>query len=95
MTIDELLALSSRDGRVCPQPRVWETLWKMLPNKSQTGSGWEPPLPLILTAWWYSSDSDKLQRFHCHLRWAHDHGASEQVANLLHSLKADDWYTGQ
>lgn len=95
MTLDELLAISTKDDRICPQPMAWDKVWKMLPNRRQTSSGWEPPAPLILTAWWHASDSEKRQRFQLHLRWAHEHGAAARVADLLLSLKTGDWYTGQ
>ena len=91
-TLAEILAESSKDGRVCPQPQVWSRLWEMLPDRRRQGGGWEPPLPLILAAWWDSSNSSKQERFHLHLRWAHEHGAMDAVAALLASLQPEDWH---
>jgi len=93
MTLDEMIAEGSKDGRVCPQPMVWNRLWELLPNRRRLGAGWELPLPLILAAWWEASDSEKRSRFHSHLRWASEHGAAAAVAHLLSSMKPEDWHT--
>jgi hypothetical protein len=95
MTLDEMIAEASKNGRVCPQPMVWHRLWELLPDRRQRGAGWEPPLPLILAAWWEASNSEKRSRFHLHLRWASDHGAIDPVAQLLVSMKPEDWHTEQ
>ena len=39
----------------------------MLPNREPRGAGWEPPLPLILAAWWEASHSSKRARLKEHL----------------------------
>ena len=93
MTLEELMAEASRDGRVCPQPVVWNRLWKLLPDRRRVGADWEPPLPLVLAAWWGTSDSEKRNRFISHLRWASEHGAIEPVAKLLSNMKPRDWHT--
>lgn len=38
------------EGRVCPIPTRWNELWELLPGRHRVGSGWVPPLPLILGA---------------------------------------------
>lgn len=93
MTLADLLTESSREGRVCPMPQVWNRLWQMLPERRQTGAGWNPPLPLILAAWWDTSDADKRDRFHSHLRWAAERGAIDGVAQLISAMKPEDWHT--
>jgi hypothetical protein len=95
IAVDELIAMASKAGRVCPQPMVWNCLWKLLPDRQRKGDGWEPPLPLILHAWWETSDNDKRERFHLHLRWAFEHGSIEAVVKLLSNMKPDDWHTEQ
>jgi len=91
--IEELMAEASKDGRVCPQPIIWNRLWALLPDRRRIGTRWEPPPPLILAAWWETSDGDKRDRFHSHLRWASEHGAIEPIANLLSNMKPEDWHT--
>ncbi len=93
MTFDEMIAEATKNGRVCPQPMVWNRLWESLPDRRRRGLGWEPPLPLILAAWWETSDGDKRARFYSHLQWASEHGASETVAHLLAAMKPEDWHT--
>ena len=68
--LEELLAFSQAERRVCPQPQRWNELWELLPERKRAGAGWEPSLPLILGAWWYTSDAEKRERFLSHIRWA-------------------------
>ncbi|MBI4642782.1 MAG: hypothetical protein HY790_01000 [Deltaproteobacteria bacterium] len=70
--LKELIEYCSQDKRVCPQPIPWNRLWEMLPNKERKGIGWNPPLPLILGAWWETSDVQKAARFKEHLIWAYE-----------------------
>jgi hypothetical protein len=93
VTFDELIAEAGRDSRVCLQPQAWNRLWEMLPDRRQVGAGWEPPLPLILAAWWHTSNDEKRERFRDHLRWAHDHSAFDKIEQFISSLKPDDWHT--
>lgn len=93
MTVETLIAESTAQRRVCPQPKAWKELWEMLPARIQKGAGWEPPLPLILGAWHYTSDLEKRERFHLHLRWADQHGALPAVATFLSKLSTEDWQT--
>lgn len=95
MTLDQLVNDATRNGRICPQPKIWNELWELLPDRRRAGVGWEPPLPLILAAWWHASDEEKRKRFHLHLKWASEHGCLEAVGQLLASMKPEDWYTGK
>jgi hypothetical protein len=63
----------------------------MLPNKRRVGSGWEPPLPLILAAWWDSSASAKRERFAVHLRYADEHDVLGRVSSFLKALPDAEW----
>lgn len=90
---ENLIDEAIQAGRVCPQPIPWNQLWEMLPDRHRVGSGWEPPVPLILAAWHFTSDAEKRERFHLHLRWAADHGAIESVATFLNTIQPGDWLT--
>lgn len=70
----------------------WNALWEMLPGKARIGTGWSPPLPLILAAWWDTPALAKKLRFIEHLDWAEQHGAGDTVLDLLESLSPTDWY---
>ena len=89
--LDDLLAYCSAEGRVCPQPREWDQLWKLLPDKSRAASGWNPSLPLILSVWWSSGDDEKRHRLIEHIVWAAGHGALRAVDAFLRNLPGDDW----
>ena len=73
-------------------PQQWHRLWEMLPNKSRRGPGWDPPLPLILGAWWEASDAEKKGRLELHLEWAAKHGDLKRVSDFLMSLPENEWH---
>ena len=95
MTDDKLTLLLEyvrADGRVCPNPQEWNALWEMLPDKKHLASGWNPPLPLILSAWWHTPALPKIIRFEEHIRYAAEHEFLDQVDEYLRSLKPDQWF---
>ncbi|MGZ8368697.1 MAG: hypothetical protein ACXWVK_08350 [Rhodoplanes sp.] len=65
---------------------------KLLPAKRRVGVGYEPAVPLILSAWWETSDRDKRQRLEVHIRWAHQYGVLETIDAFLRSLPESDWH---
>jgi len=91
-TLEDVLAESAKNDRVCPQPQEWQKLYEMLPDKKQKGAGWEPPLPLILAAWWDTPALSKMLRLREHLEWAESHGILSDVAAFLSSLPEDQWH---
>ncbi len=91
-TESELLELARINGRVCPQPSHWNRLYQLLPNRRQVGSSWEPPLPLILAAWWDAPDTSKAARLQEHISWAVAHGAGDKVHAYLSGLAEIEWH---
>lgn len=89
--LQALIDYVSADQRVCPQPRRWDELWRMLPEHRRVGDGWEPPLPLILGAWWHSGSREKRQRLIAHLNYAATHGVLPQVDQYVRSLSKAEW----
>lgn len=89
---EKLIQYVNSNTRVCPQPQKWAALWEMLPSKRRVGFGWEPPLPLILAAWWDASDEEKHERLLLHIEYAYNCNKLQQIENYLYSLKEDDWY---
>jgi hypothetical protein len=87
-----LIAYSRERQRVCPQPQRWQALWEMLPQRRQVSGGWHPPLPLILGAWHYASNFEKMQRLADHLEWAEKHGNLPAIAVYLRNLTEADWH---
>ena len=91
-TPQTLLAYCGENGRVCPQPSLWDNLWNMLPERKRVGAGWEPAPPLILGAWDYASNLEKMMRLAEHICWADTHGALSDVSVFLRGLEEDDWH---
>jgi hypothetical protein len=54
--LSEILALASRDGRVCPKPAAWNRLYELLPDKRRDGYGFIPAAPFMLEAWAETGD---------------------------------------
>lgn len=86
-----LLEYVQTNGRVCPNPPEWQALWEMLPDKQRIGSGWKPPLPLILAAWSQPALFKKL-RLKEHIRYAAEHQVLDQVDEFVRGLEPDQWY---
>jgi hypothetical protein len=93
--LEQLLSSAQEGKRVCPVPQKWNELWELLPQRRQFGAGWEPPLPLILGAWWHTSDTEKQSRFLSHIRWAADHGALNAVSAFINSLEPEHWHCAE
>ncbi len=91
-TADSLIMFSRENGRVCPQPILWNRLWGLLPNRVQVGAGWQPPLPLILAAWHDTPAMLKMLRLAEHIEWAEQHGALDVVGKFLRDLREEDWF---
>lgn len=62
-----LLEYVQANGRICPVPQRWSQLWEMLPGRRRVGGGWNPPLPLILGAWHYTTGLEKMLRLREHI----------------------------
>lgn len=88
----ELIAYCPTNDRVCPMPTKWNELYQLLRDTRRVGNGWEPALPLILGAWHYASDSEKMLRLGEHITWADDHGVLEVVDSFLRALDESDWH---
>ncbi len=91
-TPDSLVAYCRENSRVCPLPSLWTKLWEMLPNRSQVGRGWRPPLPLILAAWHDTPAMLKMLRLQEHIQWADQHGDLSAVSVFLRGLREEDWF---
>lgn len=90
--LEALLLYVQEGGRVCPQPDLWNKLWKMLPNRKPTETGWNPPLPLILGGWWYSTNLDKALLLSDHILYAAENGVLDGVDAYLRGLSEDQWH---
>ena len=91
-TLDALLGYIKHQGRVCPVPTRWHELFEMLPDRVHTATTREPPLPLILSGWHYSSNLEKMVRLALHVRWADAHGALARIDSFLRGLPETEWH---
>ena len=68
-------------------------MWEKLKDKERVGSaGWNPPVPLILAAWWDSSDNSKKHRLIEHINWAEKKEQLDEIANFIYKLTDEEWY---
>jgi hypothetical protein len=88
----DLLAFARAEGRVCPNPQLWHALWEMLPRSEGIGGGWNPPLPLILGAWWCTSVPEKQLRLREHIEYAAQHEVLGAVDSFLWGLAPEQWH---
>jgi hypothetical protein len=86
-----LITYCTENGRVCPFP--WVELYELLPNtKRNNKGGWDPSLPLILAAWFTTSNLMKILRLREHIEWADQHNAIDAVDEFLRALPEDKWH---
>ena len=90
--LESLITYCTEADRVCPRSDRWNELWEMLPDRHRKGAGWEPSLPLILSAWWYSSNLDKHLRLREHVEWAASHGCLPEIDAFLRRLPENEWH---
>ncbi|OGP84606.1 MAG: hypothetical protein A2V87_02935 [Deltaproteobacteria bacterium RBG_16_58_17] len=86
-----MLQFVQSEGRICPEPGKWHDLWEMLPDKKRIGSGWQPPLPLILAAWDNTSGIEKMLRLRQHIQYAVEKGILN-IDQYLRNLTQNDWH---
>jgi hypothetical protein len=91
VALDALLNYVRENDRVCPRPPIWDDLWRMLPNRTRKGAGWNPPVPLILAAWYETSDKQKADRLAQHIRYAHENGAIDVLEKFIRRLDEESW----
>lgn len=83
MNVDEMLI----NNRVCPNPMVWHKLWEMIQKESKD----KIETPLILAAWYHTTNEDKTERFLYHIEKAKDLNLMGRVKNLL-NIQEDEWH---
>ena len=77
--------------QVCPNPAVWAKVGKKLLRASgatRFQSPDAPPIPLVLSGWWYTNDLDKKIRWEETTRWAAERG----LDHIIDELGTEDFY---
>jgi hypothetical protein len=77
------------NGRICPIPKKWDELYKLITRKTKAN---DLGLPLILNAWWDSSNVMKELRIKEHLEYAYDNGTFKEVKEFLYKLDEVEWH---
>lgn len=92
LSITDVMVEARKNNRVCPLPARWQQLYDMLPGKTRSSAGWQPPPPLLGAAWNDTPSIPKRMCFREHLEWAETHGCLQQVFSLMKSLPEHEWY---
>jgi hypothetical protein len=91
--LDALLAYVQENGRVCPRPMRWNEMYQLLPDSVRPASGGrEPALPLILGAWNFASNLEKIIRLREHIEYASEKGVLAEVDKFLRALPEVEWH---
>jgi hypothetical protein len=77
--------------RICPNPPVWDAVFKKLCSFAERNNCMppQPPVPLILAGWAYTSDADKMERWNQTVAWAEENACSD----LVQGIGDGDFYT--
>ena len=89
---EALLEYVSSAGRVCPQPPTWNALWQLLRDRTPREIHRDPSPPLILAAWWGTSDQQKRERLRHHIEWAEQHDLIDEADQFLRGLDENQWH---
>ncbi|MBL4825916.1 MAG: hypothetical protein MK515_10395 [SAR324 cluster bacterium] len=92
VSLEQVLEEAQKNDRVCPQPKKWNKLYEMLPNRKRKGNGWKPALPLILAAWWDTPTMLKTLRLREHIEWASEHNCLDAIYEFMKNLKEEEWF---
>jgi hypothetical protein len=89
--LKDLLEYCRQDSRVCPND--WAGLYDLLIHYHEIQPQTEKPLPpLILAAWGYTSDSEKMIRLKQQIIWASKYGCLDYVYDFLMAIPNENWH---
>jgi hypothetical protein len=80
ISFQEVLDISRKNGRVCPQPRKWVDFTQLI---WQRGDNEKIAAPLILAAWWDTPVLSKILRVEEQLRYAERHNRLQIAKQYL------------
>lgn len=76
------------NNRICPKPQQWNKLWEIIQSKANE----KVSAPLILAAWWETTDEEKLRRFKYHHDYAEKLSLLNEIQIFLQTLNETDWH---
>lgn len=82
--------MEEKMSKICPLGQDWAKIHRTLLKYSSenTCNPPEPPRPLILAGWAFSSDQDKSERWQATVAWARSNGCG----NLVEGLRDEQFY---
>ena len=75
--------------RVCPIPTKWNDLFSLIQRRSDASN---LSVPLVLGAWWATTNSDKKRRFKDQIEFAYQNGLVNEVKSFLLNLEENQWH---
>ena len=72
---------------ICPEPIIWNYLYKKLKAFQKRHNLDPPPIPLILNGWVFTSDLEKKIRWEETVRWADEHHCRFLIPKLNENEK--------
>lgn len=92
LTVEAVMLISRRNGRVCPRPDAWLQLYELLPAKRARGPVWQPTPPVAAPAWQACSEVSKRLVLREHVEWAARRGALPALHAFLVALPETSWH---
>ena len=86
-TVDSYISRLDEQMKLVPNPQHWNDLYELLKKHAIK----DIPAPLILSAWWHTSETEKRNRFIHHLNRAYELNVWQDAMTLLEGLKDDQW----
>lgn len=87
-TVEDVLAETRKNNRVCPMPSVWKRLYDALPNKTAE----LPTVPCTSQEWKETPALQKRTRLRHHIEWAARQGMLAHVYEQLGQLPENKWH---
>lgn len=79
--------------KICPMPIVWNDLYeRALKHAARNKISIRPPVPLVLSGWYFSNDQEKMDRWKEFVAWAEENRYRSLVTNLS---EADFYYVNE
>ncbi|MRD48914.1 hypothetical protein [Caenimonas koreensis] len=85
-TVDEVLLMTRRNGRVCPLPREWRAIFEKLADKPDRLAR-----PLVGKEWQLTSSLAKRLVLRDQIEWAASAGLLGELRDMLAQLPEENW----
>ena len=94
--VEELIKFCTMDNRVCPVPKRWAHVMKILKFKEQDKDVQGTIRSLILSGWSFFSNDSKKKRLHHQIRfaglWSNNDKMFNELKKYLLSIEKECWH---